>query len=106
MTLACPGCDRTEFESFRFGLSECSGCGLVVDPSAMSRSQSESGLQEEWFQTPEAARSGWVRLFERWKNARTLARVRRNVPPPARVLDVGAGSRSLPRAWPGRRYDG
>jgi SAM-dependent methyltransferase len=36
-----------------------------------------------------------VRLFESWNNARTLARIRRHVPPPARVLEIGIGSGSL-----------
>jgi 2-polyprenyl-3-methyl-5-hydroxy-6-metoxy-1,4-benzoquinol methylase len=102
--MECPNCAGREFADFRFALSRCSACSLIVDEQAIERSRAESS-QEEWFAIPEAARSLWVRRFEVWNNERTIARVRRYVNPPARVLEVGIGSGSLLQAMRGAGFD-
>ncbi|HLK35567.1 MAG TPA: class I SAM-dependent methyltransferase [Polyangiaceae bacterium] len=95
VTLSCPVCGATSYRGFRFGLSVCTKCNLVVDPEAIAASEAQSLLQEDWFDVPDAAHSGWVRLFEAWNNRRTMARIRRHRPAPARVLECGIGSGSL-----------
>jgi SAM-dependent methyltransferase len=90
----CPICGCRSFSKFRFGLLRCSECGLVIDAVAIAEAH-DAALQTEWFGTPEAARSPWVRKFEAWNDARTCARIRRFVQPPARVLEIGLGSGSL-----------
>jgi len=94
VALSCPACNGASFEPFRYELVECGSCGLVIDPAAIRRSREEK-VQEDWFGIPDAAQSVWVRTFESWNNARTIARIQRFVKAPARVLEVGVGSGSL-----------
>jgi len=91
----CPSCGRTAFDQFRMNLLECNTCGLVVDRAVWQQSVNET-LEDEWFgEGYEPQRSPWVRVFERWNNARTYRRLASLELPGKSLLEIGVGSGSF-----------
>ena len=92
----CPVCGESRLEPFRALLRRCPQCGLVVNPDVW-RGGAEAELEKRFFDDGayDATQSAWVRLFERWNNARTYARLARVGVTRGRLLDVGIGSGAL-----------
>ena len=91
----CPVCGASRFTPGRYGLTRCDGCGLIVDPSVWRPGEAEQ-LEHEWFgEAYDPYSSRWVRLFERWQNARTLRRLRGAGIRGGSLLEIGIGSGSF-----------
>jgi hypothetical protein len=58
---ACPLCSASRFESFRFGLLRCAGCGLVVNPALFRRGAGQVLNEEAFGEGWEPETSCWVR---------------------------------------------
>jgi 2-polyprenyl-3-methyl-5-hydroxy-6-metoxy-1,4-benzoquinol methylase len=92
---ACPLCAAEDFEPFRFGLLQCRGCGLVVDPAIFQSGAAEALNEEAFGEAYDTGRSFWVRSFEAVKNRRYLANLRRAGVTGGRLLEVGVGRGSF-----------
>ena len=92
---ACPLCTAEDFEPFRFGLLQCRGCGLVVDPAIFQSGAAEALNEEAFGEAYDTGRSFWVRSFEAVKNRRYLANLRRVGVTGGKLLEVGVGTGSF-----------
>jgi 2-polyprenyl-3-methyl-5-hydroxy-6-metoxy-1,4-benzoquinol methylase len=96
MIYACPLCTMQNFLSWRFGLLQCEGCGLVVD-KVLWRPAANEQLNESFFgDSCQIVRSFWVRWFEKLNNRRTLKRIRGVLGSrKGNLLEIGIGSGSF-----------
>lgn len=116
----CPLCGGREGpEVLRSGdwrLIECSGCGLAYMPEVPSDQAIETDFEwaesfkrekwERWMRNPFFRAATFVAILVRPpREYRAMRRVRRFLPPPARMLDVGCGNGRLVAAALRMGYD-
>lgn len=101
----CPLCGSERYSHWKLGLLICKSCSLVISP-AIWQPQANEKLEEEWFgENYQPVSSVWVKVFEKWNNRRTLARLAKVKSSGHRILEIGVGSGSFLIAARARGYE-
>lgn len=96
MMKICPLCKSLDFKSFKFNLTECKKCGLVVDEFIWVDNANKIMNEEHFGESIESReRTFWDVFFESIKNKKIINRLKLTKKRREKILEIGVGSGSF-----------